>query len=222
MTITLYSHKAGPNGWKVAIVLEELGLKYDTKFLDFQSAEQKGPEHTKFNPNGRIPTIIDHDNNDFVLWESNAIIKYLVDRYDKDKKIHFAHSTAEDYETDQWMCFQVSGQGPYFGQAAWFGSFHPEKIPSAVERYQKEIVRVLTVLDDVLAKKKYLVGGKPSIADFVFIPWNKMLSWLLSYGDNNGFEEEVKKLSNFQRWNDDITSRESVKKVYAHKEAVSK
>jgi len=220
--ITLYSHKAGPNGWKVAIVLEELGLKYETKYLDFQAGEQKAPEHTKFNPNGRIPTIIDHDNNDFVLWESNSIIKYLVDRYDKDNKIHFAFGSREYYETDQFMNFQASGQGPYFGQAAWFGSFHSEKIPSAVERYQKEIIRVLTVLDGVLADKKYLVGEKPSIADFVFIPWNKMLGWLLSYGDNKEFDEQVKKLTNFQRWFDDITARESVKKVYAVKESVSK
>jgi len=218
----MYSHKAGPNGWKVAIVMEELGLKYETKYLDFQSGEQKGAEHTKHNPNGRIPTIIDHDNNDFTLWESNAIVKYLVDRYDKDNKIHFAHGTAEDYLTDQWMNFQVSGQGPYFGQAAWFGSFHPEKIPSAIERYQKEIIRVLTVLDGVLAEKKYLVGDKPTIADFVFVPWNKMTGWLLSYGDSKEFEQQIGKLSNYQRWTDDITARESVKKVYAIKEAVTK
>jgi glutathione S-transferase len=109
--------------------MEELGLKYETKFLDFQSGEHKAPEYTKFNPNGRkyiirtppkflasqqppigIPTIIDHDNNDFTIWESNTIIKYLVDRYDKDSKIHFPFESREYYETDQWMNFQVSGQ----------------------------------------------------------------------------------------------------------------
>jgi len=222
MTITLFSHKAGPNGWKVAIVMEELGIKYETKYLDFQSGEHKAPEHTKHNPNGRIPTIIDHDNNDFTLWESNAIIKYLVDRYDKENKIHFPHSTKEDYETDQWMNFQVSGQGPYFGQAVWFGAFHPEKLPSAIDRYQKEAIRVLTVLDGVLANKKYLVGDKPTIADFAWVPWNKMLGWFLSMGEGSTYNEEVKKLTNFNRWNDEITSRESVKKVYAIKEAVSK
>jgi glutathione S-transferase len=85
-----------------------------------------------------------------------------------------------------------------------------------------QAVRVLTVLDGVLANKKYLVGDKPTIADFVWVPWNKMLGWLLSMGDGPTYNEEVKKLTNFNRWNDEITSRESVKKVYAIKEAVSK
>jgi glutathione S-transferase len=66
-------------------------------------------------------------------------MKYIVDRYDKDKKFHFAQGSSEYYEVEQWIAFQISGQGPYFGQAAWFGNFHPEKIPSAVTRYQKEV-----------------------------------------------------------------------------------
>lgn len=84
---TLYTHNGGPNGWKVAIVLEELGLSYDSIYLDFNSGEHKEEKHTKYNPNGRIPTLIDHQNNDLVIWESNAILLYLVGKYDKDHKI---------------------------------------------------------------------------------------------------------------------------------------
>ena len=115
---------------KVAIVLEELGLKYDTKYLEFGNEEQgvKGPEHLKHNPNGRklflttlmfhsisnpmsgIPTIIDHDNNDFTIWESNSIIKYLLAKYDTGHKLSFPADTNESFLVDQWMTFQVSGQ----------------------------------------------------------------------------------------------------------------
>jgi len=211
--ITLYSHKQGPNGWKVVIVLEALGLKYETKYLDFSKNEQKDPSHTQFNPNGRIPTIIDHDNDDFALWESNAIIKYLVDRYDKDNTIHFGSGTKESYLLDQWMTFQVSGQGPYFGQVAHFARFHPVKLPTAIERYQKEIVRVISVLDDVLAKKQYLVGDKPTIADFCFLTWNAGLSFLLA-GAEEGVDDLKKKYKNFFRWDTELHEHPAVKKAF--------
>jgi len=166
-------------------------LKYETKFLDFNTGEQKAAEYTKFNPNGRIPAIIDHDNDDFVLWESIAIIKYLVDRYDKDNTIHFPAGTKESYLVDQWMLFQVSGQGPYFGQAAHFIKYHPLQLPTAIERYQKEVIRVISVLDEVLANQDYLVGDKPSIADFTFVLWNMSLDFLL--GRSELSEDELKK-----------------------------
>ncbi|OBZ71250.1 Glutathione S-transferase 2 [Grifola frondosa] len=169
---TLYTHKGGPNGWKVAIVLEELGLSYESIYLDFGKNEQKGEEHTKYNPNGRIPTLIDHKNNDFVIWESNAIITYLVEKYDTEHKISV--TGFEDRISQlQWLFFQASGQGPYFGQFAWFIFYHPEKVPSAIERYKNEINRVLGVLDGVLSKQQWLVGNKCTVADLSFITWNQ-------------------------------------------------
>ena len=95
---------------KVAFVLEELGLTYESKFLDFNKNEHKAPEHTQYNPNGRIPTIIDHANGDFVVWESNAILLYLVERYDKEKRLTV---TGEKDQATllQWLFFQASGQG---------------------------------------------------------------------------------------------------------------
>ncbi|KAI0702242.1 thioredoxin-like protein [Earliella scabrosa] len=172
---TLFTHFGGPNGWKVAFVLEELGLTYESVYLDFGKGEQKAPEHTKYNPNGRIPTLIDHANGDFAVWESNAIMLYLVDKYDKEKKLALTGDKEEEkYQLLQWLFFQASGQGPYFGQAVWFMKYHSEQLPSAITRYQNEIQRVFSVLDTVLAKAPggYLVGGKCTVADLSFVTWN--------------------------------------------------
>ncbi|EJT97671.1 glutathione S-transferase C-terminal-like protein [Dacryopinax primogenitus] len=169
---TLYAHRTAVNGYKVAIVLSELGLEYEMIYLDFDKKEHKAPEFVKYNPNGRIPALVDHANNDFVLWESNAILLYLVHRYDKGHNIS-AFTDADKALQDQWLFFQASGQGPYYGQWAWFVSA-PEKIPLAIERYKKETERVLSVLDTVLTGQKWLVGDKMTIADISFIPWNDL------------------------------------------------
>ena len=92
-------------------VLEELGLTYHSVYLDFQKGEHKAPEFTQYNPNGRIPSLIDHHNGDFVVWESDAILLYLVGKYDKERKVSFAEGTKEHYEMVQWLFFQASGQG---------------------------------------------------------------------------------------------------------------
>ena len=94
----------------------------------------------------------------------------MVDKYDTDHKISAA-TEADKYKQLQWLFFQASGQGPYFGQYAWFTRAHPEKVPSAIERYKKEIERVFGVLDGVLAKQEWLVAGKPTVADFAFLQY---------------------------------------------------
>ncbi|KAF9777541.1 glutathione S-transferase C-terminal-like protein [Thelephora terrestris] len=213
---TLYTHTGGPNGWKIAIVLEELGLTYESVYLDFSKKEHKAPEYLKVNPNGRIPAIIDHRNNDFVVWETLAILEYLVDKYDKNHKVS---STGQDkYIELQWLAFQVSGQGPYFGQAAWFQRLHAEKIPSAIERYNNEIKRVFGVLDSVLSKQKYLVGDKVNIADLSFIPWNSGVVNSSLVPDLD-LEKDYPALA---RWHKELTERESVKKIYATRTSLQK
>ncbi|TCD71960.1 Glutathione S-transferase 2 [Steccherinum ochraceum] len=184
---TLYAHKGGPNPWKVAFLLNELGLSYESVYLDFQAGEHRAPAYTKVNPNGRVPAIIDHKNNDFTVWESGAILLYLVEKYDTEKK-YFATSETDRFAILQWLFFQVSGQGPYFGQAAWFTYFHAEKIPSAIERYQKEIKRVLGVLESVLSKQEWLAAGKFTIADLSFVTWNNGITGVLESGFD--FEKE--------------------------------
>ena len=99
---------------KVAPVLKALGLTYEHVFLDLLKQEQKGAEHTQFNPNGRIPTLIDHTNGDFAVWESNAILLYLVDKYDTEKKFSVTDEK-ERASMIQWLFFQASGQGYVFG-----------------------------------------------------------------------------------------------------------
>ncbi|KAJ3557918.1 hypothetical protein NM688_g1212 [Phlebia brevispora] len=171
---TLYTTAYGPNGWKVEFVLQELGLTYEPLYLKLKEGEHKDPSHTKYNPNGRIPTIIDHHNNDFVIWESNAILFYLAEKYDTKRKIS-VDSFEEKMIEQQWLFFQASGQGAYFGQCGWFKIVGPPpRIPAAIERYQKEILRVFGVLDGVLAKQEWLVGGKCTIADISFVMWNEV------------------------------------------------
>lgn len=110
--ITLYGHGAGPNPYKVAIVLEELGLPYETK-LEGPNTLKVEP-YVKINPNGRVPAIED-PNTGITLWESGAIVEYLVNEYDKDEKLHYK-TKPEKYHTQQYLHYQMSGQGPYYGQ----------------------------------------------------------------------------------------------------------
>jgi glutathione S-transferase len=212
---TLYSHTSGPNGWKISHVFEELGLEYETIFLDFMKGEHKGPgivpldfpqliiEYAKINPNGRIPAIIDHKRNDFVLWESGAILLYLVKHYDPEYKL-WSKDEDEQALINQWLFYQVSGLGPYAGQAFWyvpyclpliarFSFYHKEKLPSAVERYVEEVKRILGVLEGHLSKpenKGWLAAGKFTIADLSYISWLTLCEKLpIKYADYPAFNK---------------------------------
>ena len=151
-----------------------------------------------------------HDpNTGITLWESGAIIEYLIAEYDKSNKLSFA-SGPEKYYALQYLHFQMSGQGPYFGQFAWFKMFHQEKLPSAVERYGNEIKRVTGVLDGLLKGKDYLVGDKVSFADLSFITWY----WLVPFLDvDNGLKLE-ETYPNWAKWNKALNARPAVKKTY--------
>ena len=199
------------------MVLEELGVPYT--LIPIQLTEVKNREYLEINPNGRIPAIRD-PNTDVTLWESGAIIEYLIDKYDPENRLSFASDTAEYYLSRQWLFFQVSGQGPYYGQAAWFKKFHPEKIPSASERYNKEVNRVTGVLDSWLAQQKeqykdmtdgdgpWLVGNRFSYADLVFISWQKITASILSKDE---FDEDS--FPHVKAWMDKMLARDSVKTV---------
>jgi len=215
--ITLYTHLGGPNGWKVAFFLAELGITYESIYLDFNKLEQKAPEFIKLNPNGRIPAIIDHRNNDFVLWESGAILLYLADRYDKEHKFS-AVTDAEKAFQNQWLFFQASGQGPYFGQFFWFKLHHAEQVATAIERYEKEIERVLVVLNDVLSNQDWLVGNKMTIADISFISWNNLAfsATLASYNP------VADKFPAVYKWHTALTSRPAVKATLDERAALRK
>lgn len=206
--ITIHG-KHGPNPPKVRMLCEELGLPYD--LIDTQFPELKKPDFLAINPNGRMPAI--HDpNTDLTLWESGAIIEYLVEKYDIDNKISFPAGSTEAQIARQWLFFQVSGQGPYYGQAVWFTKYHPEQIESAQSRYYREIERVTSVLNGHLEKQEkgadgpWLVGGKFSYADLAFVPWQVMIGML-------GDKIDVGKYTAVQGWLERLKGRKAIKMV---------
>lgn len=160
----------------------------------------------------RVPCIED-PNTGIILWESGAILEYLLDTYDSEGKLSFA-SSPEKYYAKQYLHYQASGQGPYHGQAAWFANFHPEKIPSAIDRYRNEIRRVTKVLDGILTGKEYLVGERCSYADLAFVPWATLVPSLLGGVEKEEIERET---PNYSAWIDRLTARPAVKKVLEEK-----
>ncbi|AUU21333.1 glutathione S-transferase N-terminal domain-containing protein [Aeromonas caviae] len=169
--IELYT-AATPNGFKVSIALEELGLPYKVIPLDFATMEQKKPEFLAINPNGRIPAIVDRDNGDFAVFESGAILIYLAEKTGK----LLPQDPKRRSQAIQWLMFQMGGVGPMMGQANVFYRYFPEKIPAAIERYQKEGRRLFEVLDGHLAHHEYL-ADEYSIADIATWPWVRIYDW---------------------------------------------
>ncbi|GAV30416.1 hypothetical protein PMKS-003927 [Pichia membranifaciens] len=164
-----------PNGFKVTILLELLKLDYYVRPIDIMSGECKQDWYLKFNPNGRIPslTYVDENGESIHINESAAIMMFLADKFDKDYKYSFPHGSKEYYEMLEWVFFQMAGLGPMKGQYHWFSFFAPQKDEFAIERYHKETLRLLGVLEERLERTKtgYLVGDHLSLADIVSYPW---------------------------------------------------
>lgn len=169
--IELYTSPT-PNGYKISIMLEETGLDYSVHAMDLGKQEQKQPAFLTMNPNGRIPVIVDHDNDDFVVFESGAILIYLAE---KAGQFLPAEQKARS-QVLQWLMFQMGGLGPMMGQANVFYRYFDEKIPAAIHRYQHEGRRLLAVLDQQLAGQEYLCGDY-SIADIATWPWAVTHKW---------------------------------------------
>ncbi|KAL2675576.1 hypothetical protein Neosp_011763 [[Neocosmospora] mangrovei] len=201
--IILYSHQYGPNPWKVALVMEELEIPYETRFVNFTDVKKE--PYLSLCPNGRLPAIED-PNTGLTLWESGAIVNYLIEKYDKDHKLGYT-DFQQKHEIQQWLFFQVSGQAPYYGQASWFMKFHPEKVQSAVDRYVKEIHRVNSVLERALGDKEWLVGDKCTLADLSFVAWQR---WAPSFGGGDLYE----KFPKVGAWMKRMEARPTVQKVY--------
>ncbi|MPY21071.1 glutathione S-transferase [Shewanella psychropiezotolerans] len=194
--IDLYT-AATPNGHKISIALEEMGLEYSVHHLDLMQADQKQSEFIAINPNGRIPAIIDRDNNDFAVFESGAILIYLAE---KSGKLLPAHPDKRS-QTLQWLMFQMSAVGPMMGQANVFHRYLPEKIPTAIERYQNESRRLFEVMNHQLSDNRYLSGDDYTIADIATWPWVRIFEW--SGVDISG-------LGHLERWLNEIAKRPAV------------
>lgn len=173
--ITLYT-AATPNGRKASIMLEECGLEYEVHSLALDEREQKQDWYLDINPNGRIPAIVDHRNDDFAVFESGAILIYLADKTGRFLPQVSAQNGQARSRVIQWLMFQMGGLGPMMGQANVFFRYAEQNIPYAVERYQSESRRLLEVLDKRLADSEYLAGDY-SIADIANFAWARTASW---------------------------------------------
>ncbi len=164
--IDLYS-AATPNGHKISIALEELQLPYRLQVVNLQRLEQKTPEFLAINPNGRIPAIVDRDNDDFTVFESGAILIYLAERTGR----LLPREPKARSRTLQWLMFQMSGVGPMQGQSHYFRYYAPEQVPFGVRRYTAETARLYGVLNQRLGHSLHLADHELTIADIATWPW---------------------------------------------------
>ena len=190
--IDLYT-AATPNGHKVSIALEELGLPYTVHKVHLAELEQRQPWFLKLNPNGRIPVIVDHEAGDFVVFESGAILIWLAE---KTGRLMPADPRGRSLVI-QWLMFQMGGIGPMMGQANVFYRYFPEKIAPAIDRYQGEVRRLFGVLDGRLADHEYLAGDY-SIADIANWAWVRTHKW-------SGVS--IEGLPHLERWIDQLAAR---------------
>jgi GST-like protein len=197
-TITLYFWNT-PNGYKIAIMLEELGAPYRTKFVDINKGEQFAPEFLAVSPNNRIPAIVDPDGPDgqpLSLFESGAILQYLGRKFGA----FYPSNERIKAEIDQWVFWQVGGLGPMAGQYKHFQYVAPEKIPYAIGRYANEVARLFGVLEKRLQGRQY-VAGAYSIADIANFTWVRVWSDL---------GQDIRKFPNIEGWLARIAERPAV------------
>lgn len=161
-----------PNGHKASCTLEAMALPYEVHLVDISSGDQHKPEFRAINPNGRIPAIIDQDNNNFAVFESAAIMIYLAELTGK----LLPSDINGRSKVLQWLMFQIGGVGPMMGQANVFYRYLPEKIPTAISRYQNECRRLFEVLDTHLANNEWLADDF-SIADIANWCWVRTYKW---------------------------------------------
>ncbi|RYP20205.1 hypothetical protein DL767_009505 [Monosporascus sp. MG133] len=204
LPIRVWLTPPGPNPWKVIFLLEELNLPYEIKSIKFDDVKKK--PLIDVNPNGRVPAIED-PNTDLTLWESGAIITYLIEQYDTDHALTYT-THPEKHHLNQWLHFQTSGQGPYYGTAGWFIHLHPEKLPTAIDRYTKQVTRVLGVLEGWLEGKQWLVGDKMTYADMAWVPWNDRVDTSLGVPEPDKFNG----FPNVKAWHERMTSLPSWKR----------
>ncbi|MCG8906291.1 glutathione binding-like protein [Pseudomonas sp. DP-17] len=178
-----------PNGVKVSIMLEELGLPYEPHLVSFERNDQMSPEFLSLNPNNKIPAILDPNGPDgkpLALFESGAILVYLADKTDS----LIAPGASGRYETLQWLMFQMGGIGPMFGQIGFFNKFagkdYEDKRP--LQRYVDEARRLLAVLDRHLEGRDWIMGERYTIADIASFPWIRNLIGFYEAGELVGFD----------------------------------
>lgn len=196
--IDLYSWTT-PNGRKVSILLEELGIDYTVHSINISEDEQFAPEFLAISPNNRIPAIVDQDNG-LSLMESGAIMLYLAEKHGQ----FLSTDATQKWKTTEWLMWQMGGLGPMAGQAHHFLKFNPGKAPYAEERYRNEAKRLYGVLEKQLTDRAYIVDDY-SIADMAVWPWVSRFEWQAI---------DLAQFPNIARWYKDIAVRPAVQKGY--------
>jgi glutathione S-transferase len=194
MAITLFTAPT-PDGYKVSIALEELGLAYDVQTLDLAGGEQKRADFLKLNPNGKVPCLVD---DGFAIMESAAILIWLAE---KTGQLLPTEPRARS-EALQWLMLQVGGLGPMMGQANLFIHYWPEKLPAVKARYLAEVKRLFGILDARLADHAYLAGGY-GIADIAHFCWVRTAAWT---------GVELAPFPHLTRWLEAIAARPAVQR----------
>jgi len=206
LPIKLYSLVSGVNVYKVSITLEELRLPYVIINKELGDGED-GVKHSsyteKVNPNGRVPAIEDPNNGNLIVWESAAILKYLACQYDKEHTL-YPVSITEQAEVDKWLAYEISGLALAQSQLNWFRNFHQENLPSAVDRYTHETLRIYGVLNKHLANKKFFALNRFTIADIAFYVSVQIAKHL---------KLELASYPNVQEWEKRVSQIQSVKET---------
>ena len=195
-----------PNGHKVSLFLEEAGLDYTVKPVNIGKGDQFDADYLRFSPNNKMPAIIDHapaDGGDPIsVFESGAILRYLADKTGR----FGGEGLRGRVEVDQWLAWQIAGQGPMTGQYGHFTVYAPERIEYAIDRYTREVQRLLGVLDRRLAGRAFIAGDAYTIADMAAYPWI------------NPYDKAPLDLSPFpqvRRWHASIAARPATQRAYA-------
>jgi GST-like protein len=190
-----------PNGRKVAIMLEETGIEYNTHTIHIGKDEQFDPEFLKISPNNKIPAIVDRDNNDYSLFETGAILLYLAEKTGK-----FLNTTDRDayWRTMEWLMWQMGGYGPILGQVHHFTKYNPDASEYARKRYEDEARRLYGVLDKRLEGRDFIVD-EYSIADMACWPWAARHNWQ---------EIDLNDYPNVRRWYMTMLDRPAVQRAW--------
>ena len=196
MTTTLYTFSTG-NGIKPLILLEELGVPYELKWIDITKDEQFAPEFLAISPNNKIPALVDDGVS---VFESGVVLIYLAEKHGR----FWTDDPAERIRLLPWLFFQAGSQGPMLGQAHHFRRFAPEPLPYAVERYTKEANRIYGVMDRWLTDRAYFAGDDYTIVDMMLFPWTITSEWQgVALGDYPAV----------QRWHEAIAARPAVQRA---------
>lgn len=208
LPIDLY-YAATPNGRKITIILEELGLPYAIYPINIGRGDQFKPDFLAVSPNNKIPAIVDPEGPDgqpISIFESGAILKYLAEKFGQ----LYGQTARDRVKVDEWLFWQVGGFGPMLGQNNHFSRYAPEKIPYAIKRYQDEAHRLYRVLDTQLQKQAALgkdyVAGDYSIADIAIFDWSRG-------SDNHGID--ITEFPTFAAWRQRVTDRPAVQRALA-------